>query len=135
MKDEGNQQTQLFQINQSEESGKITINAHTTIGQLHQHLITPAVHYNRIYSTCGRSITLKTRFIGWLARPTQARARTRATHFNVGHIAAGEAGAGARTHNTLNTSTPCLSYRVFHVSTTMEGLNGEQAFKRQKKIV
>ena len=76
---------------------------------------------------------MKTRFIA--PRPTQARARTRATHFNVGHIAAGEAGAGARTHNTLNTSTPCLSYRVFHVSTTMEGLNGEQAFKRRKKIV
>ena len=36
-------QMQLFQINQSEESSKITINAHTTSGQLHQQSITSAV--------------------------------------------------------------------------------------------
>ena len=46
----GNKQTQLFQINQSEESGKITINAHATSSQLHKRSITSAVHYNRIYS-------------------------------------------------------------------------------------
>ena len=33
---------QLFQINQSARSSKITINAHTTIGQLHQRPITTA---------------------------------------------------------------------------------------------
>ena len=32
-------------------SSKITKNAHTTSGQLHQRSITLAVHYNRIYST------------------------------------------------------------------------------------
>ena len=42
---------QLFQINQSEESSKITINAHTTSCPLHQLPITSAAHYNRIYST------------------------------------------------------------------------------------
>ena len=42
---------QLFQINQSARSSKITINAHTTIGQLDQRSITSAAHYNRIYST------------------------------------------------------------------------------------
>ena len=42
---------QLFQINQSARSSKITINAYTTIGQLHQQSITSAAHYNRIYST------------------------------------------------------------------------------------
>ena len=42
---------QLFQINQSARSCKITINAYTTIGQLHQRSITSAAHYNRIYST------------------------------------------------------------------------------------
>ena len=38
----GNWQMQLFQINQSEESSKITINinAHATSGQLHQQSIT-----------------------------------------------------------------------------------------------
>ena len=38
----GNLQMQLFQINQSEESSKISINAHTTCGQLHQRPITTA---------------------------------------------------------------------------------------------
>ena len=38
---------QLFYINQSEESSKININAHTTSCQLP---ITSAAHYNRIYS-------------------------------------------------------------------------------------
>ena len=38
----GNWQIQLFQINQSEESSKITINAHTIHGQLHQRSITTA---------------------------------------------------------------------------------------------
>ena len=41
----------LFQINQSEESSKITINAHTTSCPLRQLPITSAAHYNRIYST------------------------------------------------------------------------------------
>ena len=38
----GNLQMQLFQINQSEESSKITINAHTTCCPLHQLPITTA---------------------------------------------------------------------------------------------
>ena len=38
----GNWQMQLFHINQIEESSKITINAHTTSGQLHQRSITTA---------------------------------------------------------------------------------------------
>ena len=41
---------QLFQINQSEESSKITVNAHTASGQSHQQSIISAAHYNRIYS-------------------------------------------------------------------------------------
>ena len=41
---------QLFHINQSSRSSKITINAHTTSCWLHQRSITSAVHYNRIYS-------------------------------------------------------------------------------------
>ena len=36
---------QLFQINQSEESSKITINAHTTSCPLHEQPITWAAHY------------------------------------------------------------------------------------------
>ena len=44
-------QMQLFQIIQSEESSKITINAHITSGQLHQQSITSAV------STSQQSIT------------------------------------------------------------------------------
>ena len=43
-------QTQLFQINQSEESSNMIINAHTTSCQSHQQSITSAVHYNRINS-------------------------------------------------------------------------------------
>ena len=39
---------QLFQINQSEDSSKITIMSDTTCGQLHQHPITSASNYNRI---------------------------------------------------------------------------------------
>ena len=38
----GNWQTQLFQINQSKESSKITINTHTTSCPLHQLPITTA---------------------------------------------------------------------------------------------
>ena len=38
----GNWQMQLFHINQIKESSKITINAHTTSGQLHQRSITTA---------------------------------------------------------------------------------------------
>ena len=45
-----NWQTQLFQMNQSEESSKINKYALTTSGQLDQRSITSAVHYNRIYS-------------------------------------------------------------------------------------
>ena len=47
----GNWKMQLFQVNQSEESSKITINAHTISRQSHKRSITSAVHYNRIYST------------------------------------------------------------------------------------
>ena len=39
---------QLFQINQSEDSSKITIMSDTTCGQLHQRPITSASNYNRI---------------------------------------------------------------------------------------
>ena len=47
----GNWKMQLFQVNQSEESSKITINAHTISRQSHkQRSITSAAHYNRIYS-------------------------------------------------------------------------------------
>ena len=51
---------QLFQINQNEESSKITINAHTISCQSHkQRSITSAAHYNRIYSTLSPgSVTL-----------------------------------------------------------------------------
>ena len=36
----------LFQVNQSEESSKITINVHTTSGQLHPLSITTASTYS-----------------------------------------------------------------------------------------
>ena len=45
---------QLFQINQSEDSSKITIKFNNTCDQLHQHSVTLAINYNRTYS----SITL-----------------------------------------------------------------------------
>ena len=45
MKWAGILQMQLFQINQSEESSKITINAHTTSCPLHEQPITWAAHY------------------------------------------------------------------------------------------
>ena len=48
----GNWQTQLLKINQSEESSKINVNAHTTSCPLHQMPITSAAHYNHIYSSC-----------------------------------------------------------------------------------
>ena len=41
-------QMQLFQINQSEDSSKITIMSDTTCGQLHLRPITSASNYNRI---------------------------------------------------------------------------------------
>ena len=41
-------QMQLFQINQSEDSSKITIMSDTTCVQLHQRAITLASNYNRI---------------------------------------------------------------------------------------
>ena len=41
---------QLFQINQSEESSKITIMSDTTCSQFHQRPITSASNYNRTYS-------------------------------------------------------------------------------------
>ena len=41
-------QMQLFQINQSEESSKITKMSHITCVQLHQRPITSASNYNRI---------------------------------------------------------------------------------------
>ena len=52
-------QMQLFQINQSEDSSKITIMSDTTCGQLHQHPITTASLYIRtetkIYFDVSRS--------------------------------------------------------------------------------
>ena len=51
---------QLFQINQSKESSKNTINAHTTSGRLHQRSITSSVHYNRIYSILRSNILFVT---------------------------------------------------------------------------
>ena len=44
-------QMQLFQINQSEDSSKITIMYDNPSGQLHQRSITRAFNYNRTYST------------------------------------------------------------------------------------
>ena len=44
-------QMQLFQINQSEDSSKITIMYDNPSGQLHQRSITWAFNYNRTYST------------------------------------------------------------------------------------
>ena len=41
-------QMQLFQINQSKDSSKITIMSDTNCGQLHQRPITSASSYNRI---------------------------------------------------------------------------------------
>ena len=41
-------QMQLFQINQSEDSSKITVMSDTTCGQLHQRPITSAFNYNHI---------------------------------------------------------------------------------------
>ena len=41
----GNLQMQLFQINQSEESSKITIMSYTTCVQLHQRPVTSASSY------------------------------------------------------------------------------------------
>ena len=41
-------QMQLFQINQSEDSSKITIMSNTPCVQLHQRTITSASNYNRI---------------------------------------------------------------------------------------
>ena len=38
----------VFQINQSEDSSKITVMSNTTCGQLHQRPITSASNYNRI---------------------------------------------------------------------------------------
>ena len=43
-------QMQLFQINQSEDSSKITIMYDNPSGQLHQRSITSAFNYNRTYS-------------------------------------------------------------------------------------
>ena len=44
---------QLFQINQSEDSSKITIKFNNTCDQLHQRSVTSAINYNRTYSkTC-----------------------------------------------------------------------------------
>ena len=43
-------QIQLFQINQSEDSSKITIMYDNPSGQLHQRSITSAFNYNRTYS-------------------------------------------------------------------------------------
>ena len=43
-------QMQLFQINQSEDSSKITIMYNNPSGQLHQRSITSAFNYNRTYS-------------------------------------------------------------------------------------
>ena len=45
MKWAGILQMQLFQINQSEESNKISINSHTNSGPLHEQPITLAAHY------------------------------------------------------------------------------------------
>ena len=42
---------QLFQINQSEDSSKITIKFNNTCDQLHQRSVTSAINYNRTYST------------------------------------------------------------------------------------
>ena len=41
-------QMQLFQINQSEDSSKITVMSDTTCSQLHQRPITSAFNYNHI---------------------------------------------------------------------------------------
>ena len=41
-------QMQLLQINQSEDSSKITIMSTTTCGQLHQRPLTSVSNYNRI---------------------------------------------------------------------------------------
>ena len=41
---------QLFQINQSEDSSKITIKFNNTCDQLHQRSVTSAINYNRTYS-------------------------------------------------------------------------------------
>ena len=43
-------QMQLFQINQSEDSSKITIMYYNPSGQLHQRSITSVFNYNRTYS-------------------------------------------------------------------------------------
>ena len=45
-------QMQLFQINQSEDSSKITIMFNNPSGQFHQCSITSAFNYNRTYSSC-----------------------------------------------------------------------------------
>ena len=45
------QQMQLFQINQSEDSSKITIKFNNTCNQLHQRSVTSAINYNRTYSS------------------------------------------------------------------------------------
>ena len=49
-------QTQLFQINQSEDSSKISIMSDTNCGQLHQRPITSASNYNRITLYCDNTI-------------------------------------------------------------------------------
>ena len=47
-------QMQLLQINQSEDSSKITIMSDTTYGQLHQRSIASASNYNRITLLCDK---------------------------------------------------------------------------------
>ena len=49
-------QMQLFQINQSEDSSKISIMSDTNCGQLHQRPITSASNYNRITLYCDNTI-------------------------------------------------------------------------------
>ena len=44
-------QMQLFEINQSEDSSKITIKFNNTCVQLHQRSVTSAFNYNRTYSS------------------------------------------------------------------------------------
>ena len=53
-------QMQLFQINQSEDSSKITIMYDNPSGQLHQRSITSAFNYNRTYSTSSMYMCHKT---------------------------------------------------------------------------